>query len=589
MQAARNHLQVCLKLLGILHRSGDKATAVSKGDQLYLATVMLNASLLKALHVADSFQMHCHREFPRAVANAEEEDEAEAIFEVELLGEDFHPWTQEADRGEAERRDGMVSCQTYRRLQAECVVLSEASRGLEQERETDEVRLRQAEEECRKLRSALARRQPGMLAEASRLPASMRSAEVMELQGFGVKAESLAGGGSFIAESELQRLKLEVESLRTEVKEARAAAEDAVPLATSARRRAAEAAEQRAQLLRLLQMPAEASDKASQADAEALKASVRRLVAAAIAPVPALTSARSALSSDQGEPGTLCQSSDGDEPQQRSPVRLCWAQGAEDLDSSRSVERTFSRSPFAAADGSPRCDPQGDNAFRGGRQPLSRNGSQEALPGQMRKPYVVSSAVPQYQVSAERRAYGAAVLEEAQVTKAALRAAKHPGDAQALGKLVSLLGASGPGGASPPGPPGGAVSSGHPGGAASSSGARSLLRPSASTGGLPSMPPSLGDLSPQSYSLQQQRPMSPFAAPALRFERLSPQQAQGPGVQFESPGVRARPVSAVPLWATARTTWPTPEQRQILLANSPGSPGAGVCGALSPLMSHARR
>ncbi|CAE8643324.1 unnamed protein product, partial [Polarella glacialis] len=778
MQAARNHLQVCLKLLGILHRSGDKATAVSKGDQLYLATVMLNASLLKALHVADSFQMHCHREFPRAVANAEEEDEAEAIFEVELLGENFHPWTQEADRGEAERRDGMVSCQTYRRLQAECVVLSEASRGLEQERETDEVRLQQAEEECRKLRSALARRQPGMLAEASRLPASMRSAEVMELQGFGVKAESLAGGGSFIAESELQRLKLEVESLRTEVKEARAAAEDAVPLATSARRRAAEAAEQRARaymqavcqaggnyglqfnwgklelmpvccdadisngrgevikkkrsivylgsllsadgrpgpevqiiigaakygletlsrvwshtridigkkfrildacvisklfyclhtvwsnanevrrldrfyvkcLRKILHIPHSFISRVSNqsvletAGKTALSATLRQRqngLMAKIAKLPhdsivrrsvfvdgtfAIKQApggrprcqhsrvpdlRSAVSclvaqsgrrsvSDQGEPGTLCQSSDGDvmhsEPQQRSPVRLCWAQGAEDLDSSRSVERTFSRSPFAAemtlgdaqkifdaglaswrslADGSPRCDPQGDNAFRGGRSCYVESPNFNAL-CTFDRPYVVSSAVPQYQVSAERRAYGAAVLEEAQVTKAALRAAKHPGDAQALGKLVSLLGASGPGGASPPGPPGGAVSSGHPGGAASSSGARSLLRPSASTGGLPSMPPSLGDLSPQSYSLQQQRPMSPFAAPALRFERLSPQQAQGPGVQFESPGVRARPVSAVPLWATARTTWPTPEQRQILLANSCGPQGLKV-------------
>merc|ERR1719162_2775433 len=93
IQTGKHHLGVCLKLLGIMcrndddspsHDRSDESKQVSKlddqnsiwpsesrGDGLYLAMVMLNSALLKALHVADSFQMHCHREFPRLVSQLE--------------------------------------------------------------------------------------------------------------------------------------------------------------------------------------------------------------------------------------------------------------------------------------------------------------------------------------------------------------------------------------------------------------------------------------------------------------------------------------------------------------------------------------
>lgn len=72
IRTGKCHLQVCLKLLGILYQ-GDEDIGTSSwvggtvGDDLYLAMVMLNSSLLKALHVVDSFHMHCRRELPKTL------------------------------------------------------------------------------------------------------------------------------------------------------------------------------------------------------------------------------------------------------------------------------------------------------------------------------------------------------------------------------------------------------------------------------------------------------------------------------------------------------------------------------------------
>merc|ERR1719330_837616 len=80
----RDDLQVCLKILCILYQIEDQSSPEApdghrhegwengelprpkglRGDRLYLAVVMLNSALLKALHVADSFSTHCAREFP---------------------------------------------------------------------------------------------------------------------------------------------------------------------------------------------------------------------------------------------------------------------------------------------------------------------------------------------------------------------------------------------------------------------------------------------------------------------------------------------------------------------------------------------
>jgi len=211
MQAARNHLQVCLKLLGLFHRS-HKATNPSQNYELYLAVVMLNASLLKGLHVADSFHMHCAREFQSAIARAEEEEEeAEVIFERELLLEDSP-------------NDVPVSSRGYRRLQAECVVLGEAAYSLEQDIASDQAQIAKLEEECRKLRECLARGlQPPSPPRLT--PTPEPSAEVQELQSMGVRVEPTEGGGAFIPELHLKGLALEIEGLNQELSKARAAAQ----------------------------------------------------------------------------------------------------------------------------------------------------------------------------------------------------------------------------------------------------------------------------------------------------------------------------------------------------------------------------
>merc|ERR1719210_2722598 len=81
----KSHLQVCLKLLGILYRSDNDCMAEdamsddARGDELYLAMVMLNSSLLKALHVVDSFHMHCQRELPQLQIGEPENGELDDI------------------------------------------------------------------------------------------------------------------------------------------------------------------------------------------------------------------------------------------------------------------------------------------------------------------------------------------------------------------------------------------------------------------------------------------------------------------------------------------------------------------------------
>merc|ERR1719210_468754 len=87
----KSHLQVCLKLLGILYRSDNDCMAEdamsedARGDELYLAMVMLNSSLLKALHVVDSFQMHCHQELPKVLISRQLENEAQGDEEWAML------------------------------------------------------------------------------------------------------------------------------------------------------------------------------------------------------------------------------------------------------------------------------------------------------------------------------------------------------------------------------------------------------------------------------------------------------------------------------------------------------------------------
>lgn len=183
-----------------------------------------------------------------------------------------------------------------------------------------------------------------------------------------------------------------------------------------------------------------------------------------------------------------------------------------------------------------------------GRQLATRSGTGGNEVLSARRPLVVSTS--KASLGQVRRAG----IEDTQLTKAALRCAKNPGDAQALGRLQSLLGHNGSSSSS------------------AANGNRSM-RGSSSTGQLVGTEPVTNSVQQQIQHqpvkqalAQQPRTTSPCAAHMFRFpDRTS-------SSEFESPMARARgPVSAVPMWASARMTWPSPEQRaQMLTASSSG-------------------
>eukprot|EP00397_Hematodinium_sp_SG-2012_P017696 GEMP01018106.1.p1 GENE.GEMP01018106.1~~GEMP01018106.1.p1 ORF type:complete len:646 (+),score=146.66 GEMP01018106.1:523-2460(+) len=68
-QTMKHHLHICLKFVSLMYQHFEdriKNASIEdyEKDDQYLRVVMLNSSLLKALHVCESFQAHCVREFP---------------------------------------------------------------------------------------------------------------------------------------------------------------------------------------------------------------------------------------------------------------------------------------------------------------------------------------------------------------------------------------------------------------------------------------------------------------------------------------------------------------------------------------------
>lgn len=295
VQTAKHNLSVCLKLLSMLYRLGtgddlpghdvgvvgeggargstnayrdeggglggigngsDFWTSSPSGEALYLAMVMLNSALLKALHVADSFQLHCLREYPSVDS-----------------------WQHDVVLVEGSRAtnsdDKIVTGREYRRLQAECYVLCETLRSLELQRDGDISKLGQLEDECRQLRQAIKKRHEpagsrnsvpdggaGVRKASARgsdvvaldkLPESLATAKMVQLEGLSVAAEQRKGeDGVVIFDSELQRLEREVQNLKRIVQDARNDATSAAQHADDAEKHAAEALREREELRALL-------------------------------------------------------------------------------------------------------------------------------------------------------------------------------------------------------------------------------------------------------------------------------------------------------------------------------------------------
>mmetsp|Transcript_6645 Transcript_6645/g.16268 ORF Transcript_6645/g.16268 Transcript_6645/m.16268 type:complete len:230 (+) Transcript_6645:76-765(+) len=178
VQTAKHNLQVCLKLLSILYKRDEDAASdlvqddeklaaatlfqacedggiMPSGDRLYLAMVMLNSALLKALHVVDSFHMHCHREYPRIMTGTLKD----AQFLMDGAGMTFMDSGIGGpdDEDQALQYRGGNTVEEYRRLQAECLVLLEQAQSLERQEESDNARRLQLESECSELRKKISK------------------------------------------------------------------------------------------------------------------------------------------------------------------------------------------------------------------------------------------------------------------------------------------------------------------------------------------------------------------------------------------------------------------------------------------------
>eukprot|EP00927_Polykrikos_kofoidii_P019686 TRINITY_DN19226_c0_g3_i1.p1 TRINITY_DN19226_c0_g3~~TRINITY_DN19226_c0_g3_i1.p1 ORF type:complete len:1329 (+),score=260.05 TRINITY_DN19226_c0_g3_i1:172-3987(+) len=251
VQTAKHHLGVCLKLLGILYRNDEE---LALQERLYLAMVMLNSALLKALHVADSFHVHCHREFPKVVGAQQDTPMLRFLSESSC---DDAPGENGIARGNRPGIDddkrNFVSGLTYRRLQAECVVLAETARSLEIQRDADKARIVQLEEECRELEQNAKKQACGARSGTAPRdePRALEKAEIAQLQSLGLNTQRLTENGIVISDSELRNLVKEMSNLSRIVEEARLGAVGAARHADDAERHASDANRERNELRRL--------------------------------------------------------------------------------------------------------------------------------------------------------------------------------------------------------------------------------------------------------------------------------------------------------------------------------------------------
>lgn len=132
-QTMKHHLHICLKFVGLMYQHYEERIKVGTikdcdKDERYLQVVMLNSSLLKALHVCESFQAHCVREFPEISFDF---DDPLTSFDGTLTtiyeGEDMSSVT---DRIPVPVEQP-VPAEVHRSLQTECVCLRDSKNAIE--------------------------------------------------------------------------------------------------------------------------------------------------------------------------------------------------------------------------------------------------------------------------------------------------------------------------------------------------------------------------------------------------------------------------------------------------------------------------
>jgi len=142
-QTMKHHLGICLKFVSLMYqhyedRMKQDNVKDQEKDERYLQVVMLNSSLLKALHVCESFQAHCVREFPEVSFDF---DDPLTSFDGTLTtiyeGEDMSTINRLNIPAEEP-----VSAEAHRGLQAECVCLRDNITELENQMRGSEEKIR---------------------------------------------------------------------------------------------------------------------------------------------------------------------------------------------------------------------------------------------------------------------------------------------------------------------------------------------------------------------------------------------------------------------------------------------------------------
>lgn len=488
IQTGKHHLGVCLKLLGIMCRNDDDSPSQdrsddsrqaskmddqdsiwpseSRGDGLYLAMVMLNSALLKALHVTDSFQLHCHREFPRVAPPQEDSPR---------LG-NGDCWRHLSD-------DHKITSEEYRRHQAECFVLYETAWSLEQQRESDKARIRQLEDECRQIRAALAK--PPEEA-APTISARSEPQEIDELRDFGIGLQWQSKGSAVIPETDLQQLVSVFQGLSRSVQEERPSLAQAKQKAADEVKAVMEGDQQRDEARKALfgagapQGSLQSSlrhllSDLSRAEAIKQRRDHEREVWAQLQDLHAqgaeverqcqdLTMENSKLQQAMGDSVDGGVSGIGSGSSMQELLKEYGETSARSEATPQSSSRRGSAGSGQRGGGNGqgqkhRAAAAAENGFGEGLEPpdndsvttvsesagleprhTGRGNRTGSLRTQNQKPFVVCSSARSHHASAShtRTRGNKALLEERMFAKAAVRYAKNPADVQALGKLASL-------------------------------------------------------------------------------------------------------------------------------------------------------
>eukprot|EP00929_Paragymnodinium_shiwhaense_P046166 TRINITY_DN23506_c0_g2_i1.p1 TRINITY_DN23506_c0_g2~~TRINITY_DN23506_c0_g2_i1.p1 ORF type:complete len:809 (+),score=233.99 TRINITY_DN23506_c0_g2_i1:134-2560(+) len=250
MVKSKHHLEVCLKILGILYGSDEALGADDRqsdgnpnggADELYLSMVMLNSSLLKAMHVAKSFLEHCQREYPKVMPANIEGVVMEALVSM-VDGILAEPPSRE-DTGSTvasatdelleQEEDRSLPGEDYRRLQAECVVVAENIRAVQHAIAGDVERQADLKAECQQLCLRLQELRLSREREADEAKCTVRldSDKIALLESVGLDVERLREDAEnapelFATQAQIETLTHEVERMYRRAMEEKKAAQE---------------------------------------------------------------------------------------------------------------------------------------------------------------------------------------------------------------------------------------------------------------------------------------------------------------------------------------------------------------------------